>query len=76
MASAQMRSMTELSDGSTNGVNCPLRARPSHATTNARMENTRVKPHSSVCANDGVGASITLRSAVTASVRAIAASGS
>ena len=41
-----MRSITELSDGSTNGVNWPLRARPSQATTSATMENTRAKPHS------------------------------
>ena len=46
-ASVQMRSITELSDGSTNGVNCPLRASPSQATTSATMENTRAKPHSS-----------------------------
>ena len=52
-----MRSITELSDGSTNGVNCPLRASPSQATISATIENTRAKPQSSVCASDGAGAS-------------------
>ncbi len=75
IASVQIRSITELSDGSTNGVNWPLRARPSQATISATMENTRAKPHSSVCASEGAGAS-SVWSAVTASVRAIAASGS
>ena len=52
-----MRSSTELSDGSTNGVNVPLRASPSQATTSATIENTRAKPHSNVCASEGAGAS-------------------
>ncbi len=52
-----MRSITEESDGSTNGVNCPLRAKPSQATISTTMENTRAKPHSRVCASDGAGAS-------------------
>ncbi len=45
-ASVQMRSITELSEGSTNGVNEPLRASPSQATTSATTENTRAKPQS------------------------------
>ena len=38
-ASVQMRSSTELSDGSTNGVNAPLRASTSQATISATIEN-------------------------------------
>ena len=44
-ASVQMRSSTELSDGSMNGVNAPLRASPSQATTSATIgEHAREAP--------------------------------
>ena len=48
-ASVQMRSITELSDGSTNGVNCPLRASPSQATISATIgEHAREAPQQRV----------------------------
>ena len=56
-ASAKMRSITELSDGRTNGVNMPLRASASQATTRASTEKIRAKPHSRRYASGGTGAS-------------------
>src|SRR4051812_11952987 len=75
-ASLQMRSTTLVSEGSTNGVNMPLRANASQPISSANTEDTRAMLQSTVCTSDGVGAASAASFGATASVRAIAASGS